>query len=45
LQVVADEHCLPQEGVCPHSITYLHQLLGPLPDVLRDVVRPALADL
>jgi hypothetical protein len=45
LRVVADEHCLPQEGVCPYSITYLQQLLGPVPDVLCDVVRPALADL
>ncbi len=45
LRVVADEHCLPQEGVCPYSITYLQQQLGPPQDVLRDMVRPALADL
>ncbi len=45
LRVVADERCLPQEGVCLHSITYLQPLLGPVPDVLCDVVRPALAVL
>jgi hypothetical protein len=36
--------CLPQEGVCFHSM-YLQPLLGPVSDVLCDVVQPALAGL